>query len=227
MKKLSVLFFILFVLSLSQCFPRNMGDSIPDDDILLIKVKNLLPAGWSLIKNNDALIIQRDELVYVLFENMINAPVSLESREETEKRIKEKGELKRAMYILSFYPKLSVLEINNIKSHNDSIRNIINLLPDKFEIKDLLDKFASSKGEEVYVGKTDEEKKRIEKYKILKNKLNEELVRLPDFNSEKYSLYIDMIIGRGDEFHLVHPYEASTEMYKIIEILNENLIKIK
>jgi hypothetical protein len=223
MKKFIILFFILF----ASCISQSFSDTIPDDDRMLLKVKNLLPEGWSMLRQNDVLAIQRDELIYVLFENMINAPVSMETKEEREQRIIKYGKQERQKYVFSFYPKLSDGEIEKKKNFNDSINNIIFSLPEKYGIKNLLDKFASSKGEEYYTGKTDEENKRIEKYKSEKKSLAEELIRLPEFNSEKYSLYLDMVIGISDEFHLVHPYEASAEMYKIREILYENLIPVK
>jgi hypothetical protein len=223
MKKSIVLFFILFAAGISQSF----SDTIPDDDRMLMKLKGLLPSGWSMIRQTDVLTIQREELVYVLYENMINAPVSLETKEEREQRIIKNGKQERQKYVFSFCPKLSDDEIIKKKNFNDSINNLIFKLKEKHKVKELLDKFASSKGEEYYTAKTDEEKMRIEKYNSEKKQLAGELIRLPEFNTEKYSLYLDMVIGISDEFHLVHPYEASDEMYKVREILYENLIQVK
>ncbi|MCX6165411.1 MAG: hypothetical protein NTU73_11245 [Ignavibacteriae bacterium] len=227
MRKSLILIFALLVMCVTQNFSFAQKDSVIDDDKLLMKVNNILPTGWSMLRLNDALVIQRDELVYVLFENRINAPVSTETREDVDKRIKEKGKLWRASYVFGFYPKLSDEKIELIKNFNDSIQQIIYALPEKFDIKHLLDKFASSKGEEIYTGITDEEKTRIEKHRIMKNKLTDELIRLPEYNSEKYSLYLDQVIGMEDQLELVYPHEVSTEMYRIRELLNENLIKVK
>jgi hypothetical protein len=227
MKKLLVIFLILFVLSVSHNFAYAQKDSIIDGDEMLVKTAKLLPAGWTMLGYDEVLVIQREEIVYVLFENRINAPESMETIEEINKRIIKEGKKTRAKYVFSYCPKLNQMEIETIKNQNDSIQRIINSLPVKYNIEYLLDKFASSKGGEYYTGKTDEEKSRIEAYYKEKRNLIDEQKKIPNYNSEKYSLYLNIIIGEGDELHLVNPYEVSAEIYKIREILNENLIKIR
>jgi hypothetical protein len=226
MNKISFLFFLISVLSISECYPCTQQDSVPGSDIMLTKVKSLLPKGWSMSSSNDTLFIQRDDSAYIFYENRINAPVSRESREEINKRIIKNGFRERPGFIIRFYTKLDSSELATSKVLNITLQKIIYALPEKFDIEYLRDKFAMSKGEEIYTGKTDEEKERIEDYYKEKNKMLKEIPRLPDFNSEKYSLYLDMVTGMEDQMHLVYPYDISTEIYKIRELLNENLIMI-
>ena len=228
MKKLVFIILIYFIASQSLCYSGVLRDSIIDGDKLLSKIQNLLPAGWSFLNyENNALVIQREELVFVLYENRINAPVSRETREEIDKRIIENGKQWRSKYDIGFYPLMKNEEMESIRKHNDSIQEIINYLPEKYNVKHLLDKFSMSKGEEIYTGKTTEEKERIESFYTTKKELLNRFRRLPDYNSEKYSLYIDLIQGMEDQMHLIYPHSASEEMYKIREILDENLIKVK
>ncbi|MFA5403773.1 MAG: hypothetical protein WC358_02450, partial [Ignavibacteria bacterium] len=202
MKK-SLFFFFLFVLSFSRCFSHISQDSIPDDDKLLSKVKSLLPDGWSILIYEKVLVIQKEELAYILYENRINAPVSMESREDINKRILAKGKMIVPKYVFSYSPKLKQVEIETIKNQNDSLLQIINSLPKKYNIECLLDKFASSKGGEHYTGTTDEEKDRIKEFEKEKKSLLENFKEFPDYNTEKYSLYLDIIIGMEDQLHLV------------------------
>jgi hypothetical protein len=226
MKKYLVAFVILFEINFFFSFLYAQQDSVFNDDESLLKVKKLLPAGWKMISTNDTLIIEREDSVYVLSENRINAPESSETRDEINKRIMKYGRLEKPGLIFRYYTKLDSSEMATTKELSITLQKIIYSLPEKFEIEHLIDKFAMSKGEEIYIGKTSDEKERIENYYKEKNKLFSEIPRLPDFNSEKYSLYLDMIIGMEDQMHLIYPYEVSGEIFKIREILNENLEKI-
>jgi hypothetical protein len=223
MKKYVVFFAVLLAIN---SFLYAQQDSIYINDESLSKVKKLLPVGWKMINTNDTLIIEREDSAYVLSENRINAPESSETRDEINKRIIKYGRLEKPKFIFRFYTRLDSSEMATSKVLSITLQKIIYSLPEKYEIGHLIDKFAMSKGEEVYIGKTSDEKERIENYYKEKNKLFSEIPRLPDFNSEKYSLYLDMIIGMEDQLHLIYPYEVSGEIYKINNILNENLEKI-
>lgn len=226
MKKLSVLFFIFFIFDISQCYPGTAQDSVPGNDLMLMNLKNLLPLGWSISSSHDTLFILKEDSAYILYENRINAPVSAETRDEINKRITKNGKQERPGFIFRFYNKLDSNELATSIILNLAVQKIIYYLPQKYEIEHLRDKFAMSKGEEIYTGKTDDDRKRIEDYYYEKNKRLNEIQRLPDYNSEKYSLYLDMVTGMEDQMHLVYPFEVSAEIYKIRNLLNEVLIKI-
>jgi len=194
---------------------------------MLMKLKNLLPAGWSINSSNDTLFIQKEDSAYVLYENRINAPVSIETRDEINMRIIKNGKCEKPRFIFRYYTKLDSNELATSIVLNIALQKIIYSLPQKYEIEHLRDKFAISKGEEIYVWKTDDEKKRIEDYYYEKNKRLNEIPRLPDFNSEKYSIYLDMVIGKEDQMQLVYPYEVNAEIYKIRQLLDENLSKVR
>jgi len=195
-----------------------------EDDYLLCKVRDLLPPGWQMITHSGGgLMIEKNEQVYVLFENRINAPLSTEKKDELEKRIKKNGKKVLPHFEFKCYNRLTDDFLLSAKKQNDSVYTVLNLLPKKYGIEHLRDNFASSKGEMIFKGNTDEENEKIKKFNIEKYNLLDKIVKLPDYNSEKYSLYLDNTIGIEDEFHLVCPSENSTEMYKILEILGNNL----
>lgn len=227
MKKISFSIFVFLFLVLSGEFSIAQQSRFIDEDYLLVKVKELLPAGWEIFSHiKGVIVIQKNEPVYVMDENRINAPVSMETKEELEKRIKTYGKQVKPEFEFKYYNKLTDEYIESAKKHNDSIYNVVNSLPKKYKIENLRDNFASSKGETRFYGNTDEESERIKKYEIEKYNLLDKIIKLPDYNSENYSLYLDLIIGMDDQMHLVWPLESSSEMFKIKEILDKNLIKV-
>lgn len=224
MKKLLI---SIFVLVLSGGTSVAQQNKLIEEDYLLSKVNNSLPAGWEIFSPaNDVIIVQRIEPVYLLDENRINAPESIESKEDLEKRIKKYGKQVKSIFQFKYYDKLTEENIESAKKLNDSIYIIVNSLPKKYKIENLRDNFVSSKGEVKFNGNTDEEIERIKKYEIEKYNLFDKILKLPDYNSEKYSLYLDISLGMEDEMHLVWPFEASSEMFKVKEVLDKNLIKV-
>jgi hypothetical protein len=227
MKKLLISIFIFLVLVLSGGSSVAQQNKLIEEDYLLSKVNKSLPAGWEIFSPlNGVIIIQRIEPVYVLDENRINAPKSVETKEDLEKRIKKYGKQVKSIFEFKYYDKLAEENIESAKKLNDSINNIVISLPKKYKIESLRDNFVSSKGEVKFNGNTDDEIERIKKYEIEKYNLLDRISKLPDYNSEKYSLYLDISLGMDDEMHLVWPFEASSEMFKVKEILDKNLIKI-
>lgn len=165
MKNLFFVLLLAFVFLCSECKSSVPADSIKSGDKLIDKAGSLLPEGWQIhiYKNheneNSILLIQNNKEVYVLQENRINAPVSTETEEEHINRIKKNGKLDNPAFFYDLYDKMSDEEIKTIRNYNDSIQQLIYSLPEKYNIKHLLDKFSLSKGQEIYTGKTDEEKK--------------------------------------------------------------------
>lgn len=227
MKKLLISIFIFLVLVISGGTSIAQQNKLIEEDYLLLKVNNSLPAGWEIFSpTSSIIIIQRIEPVYLLDENRINAPESVESKEDLEKRIKKYGKQVKSIFEFKYYDKLTEENIESAKKLNDSIYIIINTLPKKYKIENLRDNFVSSKGEVKFNGNTDEEIERIKKYEIEKYNLLDKISKLPDYNSEKYSLYLDLSLGMDDEMHIVWPFEVSSEMFKVKEILDKNLLKV-
>lgn len=221
--------FILF-LYLSFLFNIAFGQEnrFMTGDLLISKLKEMLPKGWEILSENKGeMIIQKDVNIYVLDENRINAPLNIETKEQLETRIKKNGKQVKPHFEFRYYQKPDDEFINSAKNKNDSIFKVIESLPKKYKIEKLRDNFASSKGNDVYRGNTDEETERVRKYNIEKYNLLDKIIKLPDYISEKYSFYLDRIIGIEDQYHFVYPVEISEEMYSILKIIEEAFIKVK
>lgn len=198
-----------------------------DSDNKLSDLKKSLPEGWEMLSQiKGVLTIQKETVAYVLFENMINAPANIETKEELEKRIIEKGKQVKPHFEFKYYNRLSDEYLESARRKNDSVCAVIKYLPKKYNIENLKDKFASSKGEDIYKANTEEEKEKIKKYEIEKDNLLDRIIKLPDYNSENYSLYLDSRVGMGDEFSLVYPSEISAEMYGLFGLFEKHLTKI-
>ena len=88
-------------------------------------------------------------------------------------------------------------------------------------ISALKDIVLSSKDKAVYTPKTETDKKRILDYYKEREMLQSKIIKLPDFSSQKYSLFIISTTGCNDDNHLVYPDEASVELYGILNFLRE------
>ncbi|MBI5402220.1 MAG: hypothetical protein HY959_02370 [Ignavibacteriae bacterium] len=227
MKK-NVCFFLIFgILLFVADEMKAQKNPIIDSDNKISNLKKSLPEGWEMFAQiNGVLTIQKETIAYVLFENMINAPANIETKEEIEKRIIENGKQVKPHFEFKYYNRMSDEHIESARRKNDSIYALVKSLPKKYNIQHLKNKFASSKGEDIYSANTEGEMEIIKKYEIEKDNLLDKIIKLPDYNSENYSLYIDSKVGMGDEFHLVCPFEISKEMYGLLRLFDKCLIKI-
>lgn len=223
MKNILIVILSLFLIT-SACKSQNESGLIQDDS-LLVSLKEKIPQGWTVSIAEDKLIIEKNDSVWVLSENKINAPISILNDEEEIKRIKEFGKKVQSSFVFQLEDKWSEEKCKQVRDKNETIYTQIKVLPEKYEIVYLYDSSLSRKGLDVFIGNTDEERKRIHEYEVERFKIEKGLIKIPDYNSEKYSLFLISKIGIEDEFHTVYPKEASEEMYRIEKILKEVLQK--
>jgi len=74
---------------------------------------------------------------------------------------------------------------------------------------------AAKTAEYLYRGKTAEGKRRIDAFEKEKKELLKKRVRLPDYVSQHYCLFLLEKKGMQDEYTLIYPEKASQEMYLI------------
>jgi hypothetical protein len=194
------------------------------NDTLLKKFESVLPEGWSIFIKDNQLLIERGDSIWILLENKINAPIDFSKREDKIERIKKYGKKNKSRLIYIFEDRWNKEKIVNVNHGNDAIRHEIAKLPEKFMIVHLFNKNLSRKGEEIYIGTTDDENERINKYYREKIRLEKNIIKLPDYQTEKYSLFFLSEIGSNNEFYTVFPNQASEEMYKIKNLMNEIFI---
>ena len=219
-------FFIctLFMLSVLCCSSvssnesDNQASSNWQQDSVLKKVQSQLPKNWSMKIQKDELIVECSEPVWVLFENQINAPLDLESQEKRIERIKKYGHETKARLTFRCESKWSDAKIEQTKKDNDLVYKKMDALIDKYNIRHLMDKNLNSKDGDLFIPKNSDDKKRIKDYYAAKNEVEKELKKLPDYNTEKYSLFLIDTIGYNDDFHIVHPPEISAQIYQIQQL---------
>jgi hypothetical protein len=182
------------------------------EDALLTKCKESLPAGWSLTwENSSTLLVQRNEKIWVLSENRINAPLGLGTEQERIDRIKLHGKNVHAQLQFKVEERWSAEKLKKTKESNADLDAELAKLKEKYKVR--LDR----KGGEVVPPEVAEEyQKDVEKVESRRTKF-------PDYHSEKYSLFLLSKVGSEDDFHYVHPQEASAELWKIEQSMKENL----
>ncbi len=157
----------------------------------------------------------------MIFENKINAPESTFDPKEVD--YKKQGKETSCQIVLRIEDRWNAEKIKQTEEEQRKIYDIIDQLPKEFNISHLLNTFLSSKGAEVYVGKTTAEKKRVADFQARKTELENQLPRFPDFFSEKYSLFLEEDPCLEDEFQTIFPREAAEEIFGVHELIHQTL----
>jgi len=210
----------LFSILTIQNISAQTESVVPNDAILKV-IKPVLPKGWIMYPKEDLLIVESTDTVFVLFENQINAPVSVESKSDRVNRIKKYGKPQRSRIVYHFENKWSVEKIKEYNAANEAIYSKLKKLPEKHGITNLKDRMLSNKMGDVYVGKTEKEKKLVENYNKEKKELESQIKLLPNYHTELYSLFLIETTGCYDDMHLVTPESISTENYQVQTLFRE------
>jgi len=215
--------FIIFYSEISKVSAQASEEEIVttgyrSDGIINIIIE-YLPKGWTFRESNGFFIIQRTDSILVINENTLNVPV--EKKEAKNNRIIKNGKKAVGKIIIRYEDKWDFLKFQEASLNNSSVYNEISLLPEKIGISQLKDTKLSAKGNTVYTPQNDQDKAKIEKYYSERKKLENKIVKTPDNNTQKYSLFIVSKSGCNDDSHIVYPDEASVELYRIISFINE------
>jgi len=187
-----------------------------DKDATLKIIKNSIPKNWEFYQDKDKFILERLDTSWILFENRINAPLSNETKQERNARIKKNGVAGKSKIIFRYEPKWDVNKLLKAKIHNDDIYKQMLKLPEKFNITALANGTQMGKGGSVvYIGNNTEEKDRIAQYEKEIENLWKQITVIPNYHSEIYSLFLITKEGWNDDFHWVYPQEASNEVLSV------------
>ncbi|MBU0489847.1 MAG: hypothetical protein KKA07_00110 [Bacteroidetes bacterium] len=218
MKKLIVLISALMI-GLSGAFAQNekvadTTDLIAGDNILSI-IRNALPAGWSMRIEQQKIIVERKDSVWVLLENRLNSLVTKMDKEKKEEEIKARGKRTASYVIYLFEEKWSIEKVEDARQNNSKLCNELRALPKKYGVENLRDAELSTKEHSVYAGKTDEEKKNVEGFEKEKFEIEAKIIKLPNYHTTHYSIYFVEESGADDSFHIIFPEDASKQLYHI------------
>ncbi len=191
-------------------------------DNMLENLKKLLPKNWFMKIENEKLEITCTEQAYVLNENKINSPVNTESLLQKEERIKKNGRLIYGQFVFVMKMKLSHKEIEQIKSENNKIIFSITKLQKN------LNGIPKSYKDGIYRPRNIDEEKLVSGYLNEKNHFERKIIKLPDYQSEKFALYLESEKGIETEYVSIFPGKYSEEMYRMkIEVFGKLLEKCK
>jgi hypothetical protein len=187
-----------------------------EPDPVLEKLKNQLPANWSMHIENERLMVKRNEPAYQQITNLINAPAALIKKDQREKQAsaKKEGIEVYCTFVFQMETRWFPERLERARNINKSIDEEISRLPEKYNITNLYNRAAKTP-DYLYRGKTAEEKRRIDAFEKEKKELEKKRVRLPDYVTRDYCLFLLEKKGMQDEFTLIYPEEASQEMYFI------------
>ena len=195
----------LFLFSTLKIKAQNSEEEVvkkrdTTDGILNIIISHI-PAGWNFKEENGFFIFQRNDSIWQLTENTLNVP--FEKKEDRMKRIQAYGIKSVSKIVIRYEDKWDFLKLQEADLNNSSIYNEIRQLPDKMNIAALKDIKLSRKGNVVYTPITNADKIKIENYYKERDRLQNKIIKVPDHNTQKYSLFIVSKTGCNDELHLV------------------------
>jgi len=189
-----------------------------ENDYILKKIVQVLPKGWSFYENNGKLIIEKNDSVTILDKKVLHIPYNHKPSDDT---ILKYGERTKSQIIYKFEPRWSFEQTVSANSNNIPIYKEISNLPEKYKITGLIDKSQSTRVKKVYTGNTKEEKNRILQYEKEKDSLTSKIVLQPNYNTEKYSLFLLSVKGGDYENFSMYPKEALIQLYDILNLFNE------
>lgn len=95
MIKARMIFAVLIVLFLFPCCLKAEEIRF-EKDAVLKKISEALPPGWNISESSENIIFERDGTVSVLFENKINAEMSMQK--DKDQKEKSRAKLKNAAW---------------------------------------------------------------------------------------------------------------------------------
>ncbi len=146
------------------------------------KIKSIAPKGWAVTGNStNTVLLTKPDSARIC--NFINTDKMLNDNYEEFIKTKIIGKIQYQLKY-TFNKALTDDEIKSVKNLNDSVAEIIRSLPGKYNISHLSRKYDD------FIPHNEKNKQSIEKFKSEKKKIMKLYKKLPDFNTEKYSVYI-------------------------------------
>lgn len=196
------IFFILFSI-LSAAFAQSQhGNSAIAEDSILNLIETHLPDGWTMELTNHELKVLRTEKITII---QGDCDSILADSIETYKHNDTAG-----FYFL-VDEKWSAERLLWTKEYNDSLKLRLDLLPQEFGITHLYDPVKSTRSKIVYTGNTQAEKDKIEAFYKRRAEIAKNIIRIPNFYTTNYSLFVHKQIGKFSPKTCVFPKEASME----------------
>lgn len=211
---------IFYLISLSFSLKAISQDSTFNfkDDYIFRKLIPALPQNWKFYEMDSQFFIERTDSVTIVDKRSLNIPNNQKIPDDT---ILKYGSKIKSIIIYKYEKRWPYEQILAAKSNNIQIYQQLKKLPEKYKISNFIDKSKSNKFNIVYTGSNEKETQLIEQYEKEKNDLEFRLITLPNYHTEKYSLFLKSIIGCNDENYSVIPSAASLQLYDILTLFRE------
>ncbi|MCD4792250.1 MAG: hypothetical protein K8R54_03385, partial [Bacteroidales bacterium] len=157
---------------------KNAGEYKIDID----KIKSIAPKGWIVTGNStNTVLLTKPDSARIC--NFINTDKMLNDNYEEYIKTKIIGKIQYQLKF-TFEKALTNDEIKSANNTNDSVSGIVKKLPNKYNIAHLSRKYDD------FIPHNEKDKQNIKKFKSEKKEIMKLYKKLPDFNTEKYSVYI-------------------------------------
>jgi len=194
-----------------------------ESDRTLRALRDAVPRGWRVYSQQDRVIIERDDLVWVLSENRISAPAMTESDAERVARIQRHGTRVHPRIVYRAEAGWTADTLRAAREHNEKVYREIFALPDRHGVRRLVEATRSRKNPDPKIGATPDELPRVEAYLKERAELEKRVRPLPRYLTERYALFGPDYEGWSDAYHIVHPYPVAEECYRLDDKLRELL----
>ncbi len=227
---------LISLLSLAVFSSHAQVDDIPDvpveidsilaklppvfsEDNTLKLIARFLPEQWKVEHRNDSLMFIYPESVYEMTEDLIT-----DSIKRNKSRMSEVPPMKAETSMLIFHmePVWSGDKVNEVNSSNSFIMSQIEKLPERFKIIHLIDTIHSDSFNLDSADISENDKKSIIRYFEEKEKLENDLIVLPDFHSALYSYFLIAFYPEPEKTYRYTPPHAMKELHGILELFNKH-----
>ncbi len=211
---------LLFLIAVSNFVEAQIKDTSFSykDDYVLHKIIPALPQGWTFSQKPGEFIIERNDSVLAGDKRQMKIPTNQKIPDDS---IFKYGYKTKSIIVFNYDSRWAYEKTLKVNSNNTQIYQLLKMLPEKYKVTKLLDKSKSTRGNNVYTGKTDEEKKQVMDFEKERNQLLAKLVQMPNYHTEKYSLFLKSTSGCNDDYFSIYPSEASLQLYQILALFSE------
>lgn len=211
MKRLNTFFAFILLSTIVMAQQDKLQETLAADTILY-QIYHHLPTGWTMSMDDTSIMVFRVEK-YALIESDCSSispdSLALYPRNETAK------------LIFRYEPLWEQERMFWSKETNDSIKMVLNSLPQEMGISHLYDAKLSTKGNKIYSGKTKSEKEKVASYYKRRGELLSNLYVLPSFNTNTFSLFQRYRNCIGQIGYCIVPNEAQNESRKVFRLFLE------
>lgn len=208
LKNVIKILFVIFVVILVNLNMIGCRNEYSDE---YKKISEITPEGWKIVIQGNKINITSKDTFW--FYNILN--IDVKSPEELEKFAKEYGNPRRYKIVVEFEQRWTDEKLKKAIENRDIIKQNIKNLPEKLNIAHL----QPTKGPSYFMGETEEERGKVQRFERERKELEEELsaCKAPDFNTKKHSIFVS---NNNKWYELIYPY--SEEPY----LLEKNIRKM-